>query len=1042
MGVVYEAEQLSLGRRVALKILPFAAALDARQLQRFKNEAQAAAFLQHTNIVPVYFVGCERGVHFYAMQFIDGQTLATLIRELRENAQGPMTNDQRMTNAQCPMPHEGVPDVNAQTSIRHSTLDIHWSLGIGHSSFFRTVAQLGVQAAEALEHAHQMGIIHRDIKPANLLLDAGGRLWVTDFGLAHCQRQPGLTMTGDVLGTLRYMSPEQALAKRAAVDARTDVYSLGVTLYELLTLEPAYNGRDREEVLRQIALEEPRLLSRWNKAVPAELETIVLKAMAKVPEERYGTAQELVDDLERYLKDEAIRARRPTLVQRARKWTRRHLPVVWTAGLSLVAMLVLAVIGLAASNVLITREKTQTDAAKEELKQALERERQNSYYQRIALAEREWSANNLGRVEQLLEECPADLRGWEWHYLKRLRYKTLPPFHHGSMVFSLAFSPTGPYLASGSRDGVITLWDTHTGLPLPTSFRAGEHMIKGLAFSPDGHRLASACSDGWVRIWNIAADKREPLQWKAHPSLVSCLAFSPDGQRIASASLSYGWEGQPDVGEVKVWNATTGQYLFTLEQAVAFVTFSPDGHRLASVGRHDQTLKICEATTGRELLSWNNGDVGQKFGGARPAFSPDGETLASVSRSVGLPDGEVKLWDARTGQERLSLRGHVGTIATIWGLAFNPDGRRLASAGRDRTVKLWDVATGRETLTLRGHQDAIRAVAFSPDGRQLASASDDHTVRIWDATPWEEKPGEEPLTLPVHSTGVWAVAFHPNGQWLASATEDKAVELWDSRTGNVLFTFPDSQRCWSLAFSPDGQRLAGGAAQPGEVKVWDVRTGQKLHSLPFYSKNLVWRVAFSPDSRHLVAANLNRDVRVWDSATGELVQLIRQAHEYAITGLALSPDGKSAVTCSYDETVKGWDVATGQCIFTLRRPHACTPWSVAFCPDGQLVASASADGAIKFWDAQTWKPMGEDLRDPGGGVESLAFSPDGRQLAWGSTDASVRIWDTQTKEIQTLRGHTSWVESLAFSPDGKRIASASLDGTVKIWPVSTEIGKK
>jgi WD40 repeat protein len=348
---------------------------------------------------------------------------------------------------------------------------------------------------------------------------------------------------------------------------------------------------------------------------------------------------------------------------------------------------------------------------------------------------------------------------------------------------------------------------------------------------------------------NIPADKKEPLAWEAHRSPVCCLAFSPDGQRLASASHSYGWEGQPAVEEVKVWDATTGLYLFTLE-GYEDVAFSPDGRRLASKGRGGSP-KIFEATTGRELLSWPTGNAGQKLGGGALAFSPDGETLASVSRSEDLSDGEVKLWDARTGQERLSLRGHIGTMTTIRSLAFSPDGRRLASAGRDRTVKLWDVATGRETLTLRGHQDLIRAVAFSPDGHQLASASIDGTVRIWDATPWEEKPGEEPLTLRVHRADVWAVAFHPDGQRLASAVDDKAVELWDSQRGKVLCTFPDSQNCWSLAFSPDGQRLAAGANQPGQVKVWDVRTGQKLHSLPLNSvcqKKATFPICHQPSS--------------------------------------------------------------------------------------------------------------------------------------------------------------------------------------------------
>jgi serine/threonine-protein kinase len=335
MGVVYEAEQISLGRRVALKVLPFAAALDPKQLQRFKNEAQAAAHLNHPHIVPVYYVGCERGVHFYAMQFIDGHTLAAVIRELRGLTQpippapaasvsdasalaGELASG-RWAQAKTPTgePPTGPYSPGAEpltthhsplTNEKHSPLTttppvaaLSTEGSTTSPAFFRTVASLGVQAAEALEHAHQLGVIHRDIKPANLLVDAAGHLWVTDFGLARLGGDAGLTLTGDLLGTLRYMSPEQALAQRVAVDARTDVYSLGVTLYELLTLEPAYNGRNREEVLRQIAFEEPRPLRRLDKSVPVELETIVGKAMAKSPGERYATAQEMADDLRRQL---------------------------------------------------------------------------------------------------------------------------------------------------------------------------------------------------------------------------------------------------------------------------------------------------------------------------------------------------------------------------------------------------------------------------------------------------------------------------------------------------------------------------------------------------------------------------------------------------------------------------------------------------------------------------------------------------------------------------------------------------------------------
>jgi serine/threonine protein kinase/Flp pilus assembly protein TadD len=333
MGVVYEAMQLSLGRRVALKVLPLAAALDSRQLQRFKNEAQAAAHLQHQHIVPVYAVGCERGVHYYAMQFIDGLTLAEMIHELRLSAApqaeptGPCTPGEDSGDAARP--------AQTATAAIASLSTEHAAPGPAH---LRTVAQWGVQAALALEHAHSLGVVHRDIKPANLMVDGRGNLWITDFGLAHCQSQAGLTMSGDLIGTLRYMSPEQALAQRVVIDHRTDIYSLGATLYELLTLEPAFGGSDRQELLRQIAFEEPRPLRQLNRAIPAELETIVLKALEKNPAERYATAEELGDDLERWLNDEPIRARRPSVVQRLHRWSRRHRPVVVTAGVCLLVV--------------------------------------------------------------------------------------------------------------------------------------------------------------------------------------------------------------------------------------------------------------------------------------------------------------------------------------------------------------------------------------------------------------------------------------------------------------------------------------------------------------------------------------------------------------------------------------------------------------------------------------------------------------------------------------------------------------------------------
>jgi serine/threonine protein kinase/Tfp pilus assembly protein PilF len=405
MGIVYEAEQLSLGRRVALKVLPFATALDARQLQRFRNEAQAAAHLHHTNIVPVYFVGSDRGVHYYAMQFIEGRTVAAMITELRELA-GKKFSPSGTPPTQS-WPGERGPEAVVVRNTTERAAAAATRQSARQPAFFRTVAELGAQAAEAVEYAHQMGVVHRDIKPANLLIDARGHVWITDFGLALCQAEGGLTLTGDMIGTLRYMSPEQALAKRFLVDHRTDIYSLGVTLYELLTLEPAYDGSDRQELLRQIAFEDPLPPRKLNPAVPSELETIVLKAMAKEIGGRYTSARELAEDLRSFLDNRPIRARRPSLRERLQKWESRHRAAVITA----TGVLTLVVAGLLVSLLAIWQEKGRTlDALQQANEQAiLARTRALE-----ARSEREHAEKNLGVMKAAVTQMLLKLDDSRW----------------------------------------------------------------------------------------------------------------------------------------------------------------------------------------------------------------------------------------------------------------------------------------------------------------------------------------------------------------------------------------------------------------------------------------------------------------------------------------------------------------------------------------------------------------------------------------------------------------------------------------------------
>jgi len=365
MGVVYEAQELSLGRRVALKLLPFVAILDSHQLKRFKMEAQIAACLHHANIVPVYSVGCERGVYYYAMQFIEGHSLASVIRELHQHGNVKKLGDDK----------QEIPLTKGLSGSARSLLTV----GSTHSSeFVRSVTYVGIQAAEALQYAHDMGVVHRDIKPSNLLLDVHGHLWITDFGLAHYRTNTAtaLTMPGDVLGTIRYMSPEQVIGNTSIIDHRTDIYALGATLFELLSLEPVFTHQERHRLMQSIEMDEPRPLHLLNPAVPKDLETIVLKAMAKDPVNRYASSKALADDLRRFLEHRNIEARRPSMGERLAKWARRHRTLVNAAAV----ILVVAFVALFLSTMMIWHEKARTEAALRQVQ--AERQRAQTHYEK------------------------------------------------------------------------------------------------------------------------------------------------------------------------------------------------------------------------------------------------------------------------------------------------------------------------------------------------------------------------------------------------------------------------------------------------------------------------------------------------------------------------------------------------------------------------------------------------------------------------------------------------------------------------------------
>src|SRR5262245_59183649 len=476
MGVVYEAEQVSLNRRVALKVLPLAATMDPRQLERFRHEARAAALLHHPHIVPVYGVGCERGVHYYAMQLIEGCSLAAVIDGRR--------------GCGLPTPSRGGDGAQTRPVAARATVPI-----LDSPRPFRRIAELVAQAADALEYAHAMGVVHRDVKPANLLLDTGGNVWVTDFGLARLGEGPGLTVSGDLLGTLRYMSPEQALARHGLVDHRTDVYSLGATLYELLTLRPAVDGASKEEVLHRLAFEEPVAPRKLDRSIPAELETVTLKALAKDPQERYATARELTDDLRRWLTDRPILARPPGLLRRLRKWSQRHRPLVVVLG----AFLILLVAALCLGAVAYGVKKGELADERSRFAEEKERsERKIAEKLRQVLVDRA-EAIRVARVPGYRQRVWADLR----------QAITLPAGGEGAeqvraTVLACLGDPVG-------LDPVQDVKDVRRRpLPnLPSKLSEWARKAAGggpIAVSPRGDRVATTRADGRVAVYGPETD--------------------------------------------------------------------------------------------------------------------------------------------------------------------------------------------------------------------------------------------------------------------------------------------------------------------------------------------------------------------------------------------------------------------------------------------------------------------------------------------------------------------------------------------------------
>jgi WD40 repeat protein/serine/threonine protein kinase len=1001
MATVYRAVHTRLDRTFAVKVLPLSRTDRPEAVARFRREMKAVGRLRHPNIVQATDAGEENGVHFLVMEFVEGSDLSALVGRLGRLAPA-------------------------------------------------VACEVVRQAALGLQHAHDAGLVHRDVKPSNLILTPGGEVKLLDLGLALLggdkAADGGGTASSLVLGSFDYIAPEQGNDSHT-VDGRADLYSLGCTLYHLLTGWPPFPAPHFRTPLQKLQAHTSRAVPPLANVVPEvapALAAVVERLLAKSPADRFGTAGETATALEPF----ACGPRAPELLQlaaaggtpaapRARtplpdeqSWTaqtrpprRRRLPLV-IACLAAILLLPLGVM------LLRTPDGTlEIDTDDDDVRVVVERGGELVKVQdlksgkTVELRPGKYRLRTEGREDLVLDSPDVDLERGR-RVVARIRRKpsdllepvALPP---APTPADLARTPAAadalrpalipPRLRAmaGGGDPEKAPADLVAVLGVPGLRYPGR--IDSIHFSADGKTLAAA---GWrhnIMVWDAATG--EPGGGGPGPAdaWLRSAVYSPARDSLATAAQD---------GYVRLWNLQGGslQFEHRVNASALSVAFSPDGTVLAA-GTGNSMVHLLDVATGEELNAFK---VSEHSWVERLAFSPDGTLLA-----VGSGATPLRLFDPATGEQVRVMQGHKDAA---WAVAFSPDGKTLASGSWDGTVKLWDPNTGRERRTLDGHEGKVWVVEFSPDGRTVASGGSDKVVRLWDVAT-----GKERLTLRVHLDGVRALSFRRDGRVLASADEIGRVALWDTETGDPVGpTRGHFGQVFSLAVSPDGKTVASGG-EDTTVRLWDLASGKSLRTLRGHAW-LSHQVAFSPDGKTVASASWDGSAMLWDTATGEVRRTIRPPSR-GLFGVAFFPTGAALVTCSHDATARVFETATGKEL-RIFGGHSQGIDGLALSPDGRFLATASYDGTVVVRRL----PSGEQLQvldDHAGRMTRVAFLPDGRRLLSGGVDGVLRLWNVTTgKLVGRVNAHENWIVGLATCRDARRVATSSQDRTVRLWDVS------